>query len=243
VIERRPGILLKSRYLRRSFMFMLTGRKLGLELAFAVLVALAFGVSCRGFFPKPILQSIAINPTAPQVNVDKTLNLQLFGTYDDGSRSPVTSGVGWSIVPTSVATIAGTGSATLTGVSSGSATITASAQALSATATATVIGNVTSITVSPASGNAKIGGQGAPFTFAATPGPPSFITADNGGTLTITPGDGNITCTVSVDTNTNPDELCTAVTGAIGPYSIVMTYPSPTGGTVTSPTATLTVSQ
>jgi len=223
-------------------MFMLTGRKLALTLAFTVLVALAFGVSCRGFFPKPILQSIAINPTAPQVNVDKTLNLQLFGTYDDGSRSPVTSGVGWSIVPTSVATIAGTGSATLTGVTSGSATITASAQALSATATATVIGNVTSITVSPASGNAKIGGQGAPFTFAATPGPPTFITADNGGTLTITPADGHITCIVSVDTNSNPDELCTAVTGAAGPYSIVMTYPSPTGGTVTSPTATLTVS-
>jgi hypothetical protein len=225
-------------------MFMFTGRKLALTFAFTALVALAFGVSCRGFFPKPILQSIAINPTAPQVNVDKTVNLQLFGTFDDGSRSPVTSGVGWSIVPTSVATIAGTGSATLTGVTSGSATITASAQALSATATATVIGNVTAITVSPASGNAKIGGQPVPFTFAATPGPPSFITADNGGTLTITPPDGNITCAVSMDTNNNPDEQCTAGSNAntTTPYQLVMTYPSPTGGTVTSPTATLTVS-
>src|SRR6202521_2807558 len=100
--ERGLGVLLKSRYSRRSFM--LTGRKLALTLAFTVLVGLTFGVSCRGFFPKPILQSIAINPTAPQVNADKTLNLQLFGTYDDGSRSPVKSGVGWSIVPTSVAT-------------------------------------------------------------------------------------------------------------------------------------------
>ena len=225
---------------------MLTGRKLALNLAFTVLVALAFGVGCRGFFPKPVLQSIAINPTAPQVNVGKTQTLQLFGTYDNGTRSQVTSGVSWSAVPTSVATVTGTGSATLLGVASGSATITASAQALSATATATVIGNVTSITVNPTSGNVKVGGStGAPFTFAGTPGPPAFITANNGGTLVITPADGKITCTVSVDSGTNPDELCTAITGAntITPYQLVMTYPSPTGGTVTStPTATLSVS-
>jgi len=221
---------------------MLTGRKLALTLAFTVLVALAFGAGCRGFFPKPVLQSIAINPTSPQVNVGQTVNLQVFGTYDDGTRSQVTSGVGWSSAPTSVATITGTGSATLTGVASGNATITASAQALSATATATVIGNVTAITVSPTSGSISAGGSGAPFTFAATPGPPSFITADNGGTLVITPSDGNITCTVSTDNNSNPDELCTATAVGNGSYSIVMTYPSPTGGTVTStPTATLTV--
>jgi hypothetical protein len=222
-------------------MFMLTGRKLALTLAFTALVAVAFGASCRGFFPKPVLQSIAINPTAPQVNVGQTQSLQLFGTYDDGTRRQVTSGVSWSAVPTSVATISGTGSATLTGVTSGSATITASAQALSATAAATVIGNVTAITVSPASGSVAVG-VGAPFTFAATPGPPSFITALNGGTLGISPNDGNITCTVSLDGNNNPDELCTASAIMNGSYSIVMTYPSPTGGTITStPAATLTV--
>jgi hypothetical protein len=223
-------------------MFMLTGRKLALTLAFTALVAVAFGASCRGFFPKPVLQSIAINPTAPQVNVGQTQSLQLFGTFDDGSRSQVTSGVNWSAVPTSVATISGTGSATLTGVTSGSATITASAQALSATAAATVIGNVTAITVSPTSGSTTVGGTGAPFTFAATPGPPSFITADNGGSLVITPNDGNITCIVSTDSSTNPDELCTATGGKGISYAITMTYPSPTGGTVTStPAATLTV--
>jgi hypothetical protein len=221
---------------------MLTGRKLALTLAFTVLVAMSFGVSCRGFFPKPVLQSIAISPTAPQVTVLQTQSLQLFGTFDDGSRNPVTSGVSWSSSDTTVATVTGTGSATLTGVASGSATLTASAQALSATATATVIGNVTSITVSPTSGSVAVGGTGAPFTFAATPGPPNFITADNGGTLVISPDDGNVTCTTSTDTNNNPDELCTAAAIGNGSYSIVMTYPSASGGTVTStPTATLTV--
>jgi uncharacterized protein YjdB len=222
-------------------MSMLTGRKLALTLAFTVLVALAFGVSCRGFFPKPVLQSIAISPTAPQVSVDQTQNLQLFGTYDDGSRNVVNSGVSWSSSDMTVATVTGTGSATLKGVASGSVTITASAQALSATATATVIGNVTQITVSPLSGSVAVG-AGQPFTFAATPGPPSFITGDNGGTVVISPNDGNITCAVSTDSNSNPDELCTAAAVGTGSYTIVMTYPSPSGGTVTStPAATLTV--
>jgi hypothetical protein len=220
---------------------MLTGRKLASTLAFTVLVALAFGVSCRGFFPKPVLQSIAISPTAPQVNVSKTQNLQVFGTYDDGTRNAVNSGVSWSSSDNGVATVTGTGGGTLTGVASGSATITASAQALSATATATVIGNVTAITVSPTSGSIAVGGTGQAFTFAATPGPPAFITADNGGTLVITTNDGNVTCTVSTDSNTNPDELCTATGGAGNSYTIVMTYPSASGGTVTSTTATLSV--
>ncbi|MBZ5666441.1 MAG: Ig-like domain-containing protein [Acidobacteriia bacterium] len=220
---------------------MFTGRKLPLTLAFAVLVVVAFGVSCKGFFPDPVLQSIAINPTAPQVNVGQTQNLQVFGTYDDGTRKQVTSGVGWSSNPTSVATVTGTGSATLTGVTPGSATITASAQALNATASATVIGNVSLITVSPTSGTAHPGGTGQAFTFAATPGPPSFITADNGGTLVITVDDGKITCSVSVDTSGNPAELCTAATGAAASYTIVMTYPDGNGGTVTSNAATLNV--
>ncbi|MGA2204642.1 MAG: Ig-like domain-containing protein [Terriglobales bacterium] len=223
---------------------MLTGRKLALTLAFTVLVALAFGISCKGFFVPPTLSSIAINPTAPQVGVGQQETLTLYGIYSDGSRSVVTSGVGWSSDTPGVATVTGTGSAILTGVTSGSATITASAQALSATATALVIGDVTSITVSPTSGSVSIGASpGQAFTFAATPGPPAYITTGNGGTLTITTNDGYITCTVSVDRNNNPDEVCTAETGATGPYTIVMTYPSATGGTVYSNTATLTVSQ
>ncbi|HLX83962.1 MAG TPA: Ig-like domain-containing protein [Terriglobales bacterium] len=222
---------------------MFRGRKLAVTLAFTGMVALATGVSCRGFFPAPVLQSIAINPTAPQVNVSQTLSLQAFGTYDDGTRQVITSGVGWSSSDTTVATVTGSGTATLSGIASGSVTITASAQALSATATATVIGNVTAITVTPTSGSVAIGGTGQPFTFAATPGPPTFITVDNGGTLTITPSDGFITCTVSVDGNNNPDESCTALTGAntVTPYQLVMTYPTANGGTITSTTATLSV--
>jgi hypothetical protein len=228
---------------------MFTGRKLALTLAFTVLVALAFGPSCQGFFQPETLSTIAINPTAPQVNVGQTQTLTAYGTYTDSSgnttRNVLTSGVSWSSSPSGIATVTGTGSAILTGVSSGTTTITASAEALSATASATVIGNVSGITVSPTSATISVSGSGAAFTFTANPGPPNYITVDNGGTLVISPADGLITCTVSTDSNNNPDELCAATTGAgaNGPYTIVMQYPSPSGSTVTSNPATLTVTQ
>src|SRR5208283_4971902 len=74
---RRPGVLLKSRYLRR--ISMLIGRKLALTLAFTVLVAVAFGVSCRGFFVKPTLASITIQPATPSVELGQTATLQAYG--------------------------------------------------------------------------------------------------------------------------------------------------------------------
>jgi hypothetical protein len=216
---------------------MFTGRKLPLTLAFVVLVALAFGASCKGFFVDPALTSIAINPTAPQVDAGKTLQLQAFGNYDDGTRKQIKSGVSWSSKPTTVATIdANTG--LLQGVTSGQATITASAEALSGTAAATVLlTNVTEIKVDPTSGGFHAGGVGQDFNFTATANGVTDIplTTDSGGILTITP------------TATNPP-ICTVVgeseecTGDLnvtpGTYSVRMSYP----GSTASVTATLTVS-
>ena len=227
---------------------MLSGRKLALTLVFTGLVAVATGVSCRGFFVSPVLQSIAVSPTTVDVGIGQQTTLQVFGTYDDGSRSTVTSGVSWSADPLGVITIVGTGSATITGVATGSTTITADAQALTSTATATVVGDVTAITASPTSAPLTVGESPVPFDFAATPGPPTYITTGNGGTLTITSvatgtDDGSITCTVSLDAHNNPDEVCSASEVLSPPYNMVMTYPSPSGGTTTSNTVTLNVSQ
>lgn len=213
---------------------MFSGRKLPITLAFVVLLGLAFGASCKGFFVDPTLTSIAVSPTAPQVEVGKTITLQAFGTYDDGTRKQVKSGVSWSSGTRAVATI-DANSGVLTGVAPGSSLITASAQALSGTATATVIlTGVTAITVAPTSGNVNKGGSGFAFTFTATAnGAPVNITTDNGGILTITPSTSNVTCAADGDT-----ELCTADTNATpGTYNIKMTYP----GSSASATATLIV--
>jgi Bacterial Ig-like domain (group 2) len=124
---------------------MLTGRKLPLTLAFTVLVAVAFGISCRGFFPKPVLQSISIQPPSPQVEVGSSLTLQAWGTYDDGTRSQITSGVAWTSSGQNATVDVDPNTGAMTGVDlGGTATITASAQALSATASATAyLGTVT----------------------------------------------------------------------------------------------------
>ena len=218
----------------RGYFSMLTGRKLALTLAFAGLLILAFGAGCRGFFVQPTLTTISINPTAPQVDVGQNTTLQVYGTYNDGSRSVLTGGVGWSSDTPTVATIGAT-SGVLSGVAPGSATITASAQALSTTASATVLlTNVTAITVSPATLNAVIGGSAVAFTFTALSGGTSVpLTSNNGGVLTVTPSDTFVSCIASGD-----QEQCSASQGAASSYQLIMSYP----GTTATATATLTTS-
>jgi len=213
---------------------MFSGRRLPLTLAFAGLLMMAFGAGCRGFFPKPVLQSIAINPTAPQVSVGQTQTLQAFGTYDDGNRSAITSGVGWSSSDPTVATITGAGSAVITGVAPGSTTISASAQALSATASATVVLAGAILSVTPVNESVTIPNTANPFTFTATAGSTVInVTTANGGTLTITPTTTDITCTA-----TNGTEVCaTDSATALGTYTLTMTY----AGATNSVSATLNV--
>jgi hypothetical protein len=201
--------------------------------SFAALGALALAVGCRGFFVKPVLSSISISPSAPSVSVGKTLQLQVFGTYDDGSRSQVRSGVSWSSSDTTIATADG---GLLTGIATGSSTITADAQGVSSTATATVVlSGVSSIVVSPSS-NSVTAGSGSPAIYRAkaTAGGTSVdITGSATWTLTPTPATNTVTCTF-----VDPDEQCSAAAGSTTQvYTITVSYP----GTNVVGTATLTV--
>jgi hypothetical protein len=222
---------------------MLTGRKLALTLAFAVLIALAFGVSCKGFFQPNTLTAVTIQPPTVNLGVNAQQSFTAYGTYQDGSRSQITSGVVWSSDSPEVTITAG-GDATALAVTTSSATITGSAQGLSGTATVTVVGDVTTITVSPTSANITAGGNPVTFTFAASPGPPSYITAANGGTLTITTSDSFFTCAPGVDSNNNPAEVCSLASGGTATsYQLQMSYPSSSGGTAVSPVVTVTATQ
>lgn len=197
---------------------MFTGRKLPLTLAFAVLVVVAFGVSCKGFFPDPVLQSIAIQPPSPQILLTKTLNLQAWGTYDDGTRSQITSGVSWTSDDPSVTIDPNTGVATGAGL--GTAGITAAAQGLSGTATATVYLVITSLTVNPTTWSFK-GTSGGTAQFTATANGNVDVTS----TATFTPSN---TTFFSCPGGTTP-VTCTAETGTTaGPYTITVNYPGST---------------
>jgi hypothetical protein len=225
---------------------MLTGRKLALTLAFTVLVAVAFGVSCKGFFTGNTLQSVAIQPSTLDFQVNATQQFSAWGTYLDGTRSQITSGVVWTSDSPDVTITAG-GLATALIVTSAAATITGSAQGLDGTATVNVIGDVTSMSVNPTTATVTVNAPGVAFTFTGSPGPPTYITVSNGGTLTITPSNtgstSDLTCTVGTDAKGNPAEVCQALSGASAgnPYTITMSYPTPSGGTVTA-TATANIS-
>jgi Big-like domain-containing protein len=208
--------------------------KLRLAGALAVLATLALAASCRGFFQNPTLTSIAIAPTAPQVQLGTTTQLQVFGTFNDGSRNQVKTGIAWSSSAPTVASIGQT-SGVLTGVQVGTATITADAQGLSSTATATVfLSGVTAITVTPNTGSVSIlGTTVADFKASATANGISVDITGNGATWTITPTSSTVTCTF-----VSPNEQCSATTNSTtGTYTITVGYP----GTTVVGTATLTV--
>jgi trimeric autotransporter adhesin len=220
VIEQGPSVLLKLSYLRRSFI-MFTGRKLALTLAFTAFVAVAFGASCRGFFQPNSLVSVAVQPPSPNVILGQTTTLQAWGTYQDNSRSQITSGVAWSSDTPTVLSIDET-SGVATGASLGTATVTASSQGVSGTATATVYLVVTSLTVLPNT-----------WSFSGAAGgtnPTGFVVTAN--------GNQDVT-TSAIFTSSNPSFIscvngtdpvfCTAIAGTTpGPYTITVTYPETT---------------
>jgi len=139
---------------------MFTGRKLALTLAFTVLVALAFGVGCRGFFTKPVLQSLAVGPATITIQTGNTGNTQQFtavGTYDTGQQ--IDDKVTWNVSPLGIASISISGFATAE--APGQTTVTATSTEIPTIAGSTTLsvvpGGVTSITVTPASQSHKTG--------------------------------------------------------------------------------------
>jgi hypothetical protein len=149
---------------------MFSGRKLPITLVFSVLLGLAFGVSCKGFFPDPVLQSIAVGPASQTIqtgNTNNTLQMSAVGTYSDGTRPD--NKVTWSVVPAdeSIVTLSKSGFATA--VAQGTATITATSTeipTISGSTTLTVTtGCIQKIDVTPVDPNIRVGN---PQSFTAT---------------------------------------------------------------------------
>ena len=139
---------------------MLNGRKLAWTLALAVLVTVAVGVGCRGFFTKSILQSLAVGPATQTIQTGTTGNTQQFtavGTYDTGTQ--VDSKVTWSVSPIGIVSISNTGLATAQ--ASGQTTVTATSTEIptisGSTSLQVVPGGVTSIKVTPSFQSTKTG--------------------------------------------------------------------------------------
>jgi hypothetical protein len=208
---------------------MLTGRKLALTLAFTVLVAVAFGASCRGFFVKPTLSSIAVGPASPTIetgNTNNTVQMTAFGTFNDGSAG--NPSVAWSSATPSVATVSKSG--LVTSVTTGTSAITATANinpTITGSQTVTVtVGCIESILLSPPG----------PETISAGSSPHSVLFAAKATTCN---GQFDITSTaIWASSNT---AAATVDAGTVSAVAIGTTNITAAAGLIVSPAAVVNV--
>lgn len=85
----------------------------------------------------PTLVSIAVTPTGASISAGQTQQYTATGTYSDGSKPTLTSGVTWASSSTSVATINSSGLATA--VAQGTTNITAAVGSITSPATAVTL--------------------------------------------------------------------------------------------------------
>ena len=207
-------------------------KKLRLIGVFAVLLALALAMGCKGFFVKPTISSLAVGPASPTIetgNTNNTVQMHAVGTNSDGSTTSNPS-VSWTVNPTSVAAISSTG--LVTSASTGAATVTATSNqnpTITATQSVTVtVGCITSITLSPTSGTITTNQPTLSITAQATT---CNGTADVTSVATWASNKTNL-ATVSAGT-------VTMVSGNTTPGTVTVTA---TIGSVVSNQATITVS-
>ncbi len=200
--------------------------------AVAMLTILALAASCRGFFVKPTLSSLAVGPASPSIQTGSTNDtVQMFavGTFNDGSTG--NPSVTWSVSPTTTATI--TAGGLVKSVAVGSATVTAAATqnpSITGTQTVTVtVGCIQSITLTPTTFTLSNGGLTSQQVTA---------TANTcNGTVDITPVATWTSSNTNIATVSAGLVAPTGTTGADGTVTITAS-----SGGITSLPATVTVS-
>jgi hypothetical protein len=193
----------------------------------SVLLVFALGVGCNGFFVDPTLTSLVVSPTNPTIGVNKTLQMTAFGTYDDGTRKQVNSGLNWTSSTPGVATI-GLTSGVATGSTAGTTTITGEAQGITGTATLTVVpSGITSIRINPVTASVAAQGQ------------QKFSCLDQNGVdrSTLCTWSSSDTTDVTID-NTG---LATSITAPTTPVVVTITATLQTDVTTLTATAKLNV--
>jgi uncharacterized protein YjdB len=111
----------------------MTFRRQSLLVALAVLPGLLLA-GCGS--SSASLSSIVITPSPVRLAVGGTSQLTVTGTYSDGTRAPITSGVTFASGAASIAVVSTAGA--VTAVGSGTATVTATTSGLTATVTVSV---------------------------------------------------------------------------------------------------------
>jgi uncharacterized protein YjdB len=217
-----------------------------LLLTVAVGLALApFLTSCGGFFIKPSISSIFIQPSAATVGVGQQVSLAAFATFSDGTQNQISgSSVGWTSSAPNIATITSPGGQ-VAGVSIGTATMTASSQGISGTATVNVtLSNITSLVINTTQGSTQ---RQTIATINGTTGTLPFFAYANGSaqndvTQSVTWTSSNTQVATISSGGTSGNGVAQAV--AAGTTNITATITNTTTGQlVSSQTIALTVTQ
>jgi beta-glucanase (GH16 family) len=114
------------------------------------------GVAVSAGIPA-VLQSISLGTAALSINTGATTQLQVLGTYSDGSVAPLFSGVAWATTDSTIASVSSSG--LVTAMKAGSATVSAASGILTATVQVTIVGTQT---IDAGHGDAGASDAGAP---------------------------------------------------------------------------------
>jgi len=215
----------------------MSAKKLKLIGSFAVILGLAFAVSCKGFFVNPTVSSITVGPSNVNIPVGSTQQMAATATFSDSSTGDVTSksGITWQSSDGTIATVTNTG--VVKGVAAGTPTITAQLGTVSGQTTVNItLTNVTSIVVTPTTSNIQSNGGTATFQAMANVANQS-TQVDVSSQVAWTISDPtNFTLTQNVS-----PETVTAGAGATPGSKPILTATYTSGTTQFTATATLTV--
>lgn len=201
--------------------------------------------SCSGFFIKPSISSIFVQPSAVTVGVGQQVSLAAYATYSDGTQNQISGGsVGWTSSAPNIATVTSPGGQ-VTGVAIGASTMTASSQGITGTATVNVtLSNITSLVITSNQGQTQ---RQTVATINGTTGTLQFYayannSAQNDVTQSVTWTSSNTGVATISSGGSSGNGLASAVTAGTTNITATITNTT-TGQLVSSQTIVLTVTQ
>ena len=196
-------------------------RKLQVVASLGVLLLMAVGVGCHGFFVDPVLSSVAVSTlqSTNLRNVGSTVQLQATGTYDDGSHKNLTGTATWSVTSNpDFVSVNAAGLATALKLPSTGSTSSSTVQAAAQSSNGSVVSGTITVTV----------GQSTTLTLNSNPSTPISL-ANN-------PANTAITFTASL----NGNDVTTATTFTSSNSSII-NITSGSSGTIGGTAGTVTI--
>jgi hypothetical protein len=204
---------------------MLNGRRLAWTLAFVVLITVAVGAGCRGFFQNPTIASFVISPSNPTVPLGGTQQMHAFGTDSEGQPTgDITNKITWSSLAPGTISVSPSGLLSGKALSTSTVEIDANYQALAQQSTnATVcVEGASNLVIAPANSTDSNGATSQQFSASVTasiggaPPAPLDVTAavqwttNNTTVVTIANGTGLATIAPPASTSPNAVVLITA---------------------------------